>query len=69
MAIVQSHHNLLKDVCCLLFIEEFSCNDSVKKLTTSAKFCDQVDVCLILEILVKLDDVGMVKRLENLDLS
>ena len=39
------------------------------ELTSSAYFQDDVDVCFIMEEAVHLDDVGMVQKLLNLQLS
>jgi len=69
VAIVQGHQNLLEDIGSLLLIEKLSCNDPVEKLSSSTKFCDQVDVLVVFKVLVELNNVGVIKRLEDLDLS
>lgn len=53
---------------CLFFAQEFLSHNVVKQLSAIAYFCDEVDVLGILEILVELEDIGVVQRLQDLDL-
>lgn len=61
MHVVQGSEHLLEQRCRLLFTEEFVLNNSVKELATPAYLSDDVDVLTINEILVQLDDIGVVE--------
>lgn len=69
MAVVQDLADLLENLGSCLFVEVFGLDNAIIELAAFADFGNEVDIDLILEVLVELDDVGMVKGLENLDLS
>jgi hypothetical protein len=65
MAIIKTLQDLLEDSTRYFLREELCLDDSIKKLTTSANFCDEVYVSAILEVLVELEDMWVIECLEN----
>ena len=46
-----------------------TCNDAVKELSARAEFRDQMQVAMALTHVVELDNVGMVQRFQDIDLT
>ena len=65
MTIVNGLQNLLEYLNSVCLLEVLFSNDPIEQLAATAELCDEVDVLFILEVLVKLDDVGVVELLEN----
>ena len=68
MAVIDRVQNLPEDLARIVFIKELLLNDLVEELSTCAQLSDKIDICLIFKVLNQLDDTGMVKLLQNLDL-
>ena len=66
VAVIDGLHYLHKDSGGVLFVEVLFFHDLVKQLATFAKLCDQVDILLVFEILVQLENVGVVQCSEDL---
>jgi len=69
VAVVEHLADLLENLGGSLFVEILDLNDTVVELTTFADLSNEIDISLILEVLVELNDVRMIKSLQNLDLS
>ena len=67
VAIVQCEHHLVEDDPRLFFRETTLVDDFVEELSSSAHLSYHIYVFLVLKCLVKLDDVGMVQLLQDLD--
>ena len=66
VAVIYGLHYLHKDSRCVLFVEVFFFHDLVEQLTAFAQLRDQVNILLVFEILIELEDVGVVERSEDL---
>lgn len=68
VAVVQSLHHLLENNPGLFLGEVPLVDDFVEELSASAHLSNHVYILLVLKGFVKLDDVGVVELLEDLDL-
>ena len=66
VAVIYGLHYLHKDSRCVLFVEVLFFHNLVEQLATFAQLRDQVYILLVFEILVELEDVGVVQRSEDL---
>ena len=68
MAIVDARQNLLHEQRSILFCELASSNDLVEELSTLADVCDDVVSLFVFKELVHLEDIGVIKVLQVVDL-
>lgn len=59
---------MFENLSSFLFLKELLLNNHVEQFSSRAELSDQVDVFLILEILVKLENVGVIEVSQDLDL-
>ena len=67
--ILNSSHDLLKELAGFLLGYTRLLDDVVEEFTTACKLHDQVELARSLNDLVKLNDIGMPDQLENVDLA
>jgi hypothetical protein len=68
MTVVDTLHNLLEAMGGLNFGEKFLFDNLVEQLSSSAQLGDEVEVLFVFEVLVQLEDMWVIKLLENGDL-
>ena len=66
VAVIDGLHYLHKDSRSVLFVEVLFLYDLIKQLAAFAQLCDQVNILLVFEILVQLQDMGVVQCPEDL---
>lgn len=67
VAVVDALEDLLETVCGLGLGEELLLDDLVEQLSALAQLSDEVKVLVVFKVLVELEDVGVVKLLEDGD--
>ena len=67
MAVINGFQDLCENSGCILFVEKLLLDNFVEQLAPFTELCDQVNVLLILEILVKFKYMRMVKCPEDID--
>tara|TARA_B110001450_G_scaffold254013_1_gene278593 strand:+ start:1149 stop:1331 length:183 start_codon:yes stop_codon:yes gene_type:complete len=60
MTVVQWLQNLLEDFGCHFLSEEFFFDDPIKKLSSCAQLCDQVNVLRVIEVFVEFEYVWVI---------
>jgi hypothetical protein len=60
VTVVEREKDLFENLGGHLLAEELSLNDAIEELAASAQLSDEVDVLLVLEVLIKFDNVRMV---------
>ena len=66
--VLNSRKHLTHDICSVMLRESLCCNDAIEEFATLAMLHDNVHVTMIDVTLIKLDNVGMVDRLQNSEL-
>ena len=66
VAVVERHKNHFECFSSQLLVEIFIFYDSFKKFTTFTKLRHQVHIVILLEVLVKLDHIGMILKQNQL---
>ena len=69
MDVLDATDELLKVLACLLLSQPLVLHDDVEQFSARGELHHQVKILLSLDDFIDLDDVGMMKLLENLDLS
>lgn len=69
VAVVQSLEDLPEDFASHLLVEVLLLDDAVEELAARAQLTDQVNVDVVLEILVQLDNIRVIKLLQDFDFS
>jgi len=69
MQLIDSRANLLHESSCLLLRQRLAPLELLEQLPTHSYFQDDVDMLLVFEEAVHLDDVGVVQKLLDFDLS
>lgn len=63
--VLDRREHLTHDICSVTLRESLCCNDAIEELAALAVLHDNVHVTMIDIALIKLDNVGMIDRLQN----